>query len=59
MLWIVLLVMVRLEVIMATIKVFDSEGVKELGCFDTLLDVPYLVDEEQIVDEPKDSNPFE
>lgn len=30
---------------MATIKVFDSKGVKELNCFDTLVDVPYLADE--------------
>lgn len=29
---------------MATIKVFDSNGVKELQCFDTLVDVPYLED---------------
>lgn len=31
---------------MATIKVFDSEGVKELNCFDTLSEVPYLVEED-------------
>lgn len=30
---------------MATIKVFSAFGVKELNCFDTLQDVPYLVDE--------------
>lgn len=43
---------------MATIKVFDVNGVKELQCFDTLLDVPYM--EEEIVDEtePEESNPF-
>lgn len=44
---------------MATIKVFDAAGVKELQCFDTLDAVPYLVDdedEEQIVE---DKNPFE
>lgn len=29
---------------MATIKVFDSEGVKELKCFDTLESLPYLED---------------
>ena len=27
---------------MATIKVFDSKGVKELKCFDTLDEVDYL-----------------
>lgn len=27
---------------MATIKVFDVKGVKELQCFDTLSDVPYI-----------------
>lgn len=27
---------------MATIKVFSVDGVKELNCFDTLQDVPYL-----------------
>lgn len=31
---------------MATIKVFDSEGVKELKCFDTLSDVSYIVSED-------------
>lgn len=31
---------------MATIKVFDCEGVKELNCFDTLANVPYLPVEE-------------
>lgn len=49
---------------MATIKVFDANGVKELQCFDTLLDVPYLEEEiieEEIIeeDEPKENNPFE
>lgn len=44
---------------MATIKVFDCNGSKELQCFDTLDNVPYLVDEVQIEDEPKDNNPFE
>lgn len=33
---------------MATIKVFDVNGVKELQCFDTLVDVPYTVDEDEI-----------
>ena len=45
---------------MATIKVFDANGVKELNCFDTLVEVPYLVDED---DEDEvivpDKNPFE
>lgn len=37
---------------MATIKVFDSTGVKELGCFDTLDNVEYLSDEpDEIVDD--------
>lgn len=27
---------------MATIKVFDCNGVKELNCFDTLDNVPYI-----------------
>lgn len=36
---------------MATIKVFDSKGVKELQCFDTLLDVPYIEEEEIAEDE--------
>lgn len=44
---------------MAIIKVADSKGIRELHCFDTLDEVPYLVDEQQIVDEPKDTNPFE
>lgn len=44
---------------MATIKVFDANGVKELKCFDTLIEVPYLVDEdEEIVEEVPDRNPF-
>lgn len=30
---------------MATIKVFSANGVKELTCFDTLENVPYLVEE--------------
>lgn len=44
---------------MATIKVFDVNGVKELKCFDTLVDVPYL--EEEILEEEEevpDRNPF-
>lgn len=44
---------------MAVIKVADSVGVRELKCFDTLDDVPYLEDVEQIVNEPVESNPFE
>lgn len=27
---------------MATIKVFDSKGVRELLCFDTLSEIPYI-----------------
>ena len=33
---------------MATIKVFDSKGVKELQCFDTLSEIPYLEVEKDI-----------
>lgn len=44
---------------MATIKVFDANGVKELQCFDTLCDVPYLDEEVIEEDEPKENNPFE
>lgn len=45
---------------MATIKVFSANGVKELNCFDTLVDVPYLTEEEEEIDnEPGDKNPFE
>lgn len=38
---------------MATIKVFSTEGVKELKCFDTLVSAPYLSDpeEEDIIDD--------
>lgn len=34
---------------MATIKIFDCNGVKTLQCFDTLDNIPY--DEEEDVDE--------
>lgn len=44
---------------MATIKVFDANGVKELQCFDTLLEVPYIEEEEDIDDIPEEKNPFE
>lgn len=44
---------------MATIKVFDSEGVRELSCFDTLADVPYIEVEEVNDTEPVDKNPFD
>lgn len=45
---------------MATIKVFDSKGVKELKCFDMLDDVPYMSeDEEDLEDVVEDKNPFE
>lgn len=33
---------------MATIKVFSPNGVKELKCFDTLEQVPYMDDLEDI-----------
>lgn len=39
---------------MATIKVFSANGVKELKCFDTLENVPYLTPE--IVDESEDED---
>lgn len=44
---------------MATIKVFDAYGVKELHCFDMLDAVPYLVDDEDDQVEVEDKNPFE
>ena len=44
---------------MATIKVFDSEGVREIHCFDTLDDVPYVEIVEETDDEPEYKNPFE
>lgn len=34
---------------MATIKVFDSTGVKELSCFDTIDNVEYLTEEEEVL----------
>lgn len=42
---------------MVTIKVFDTEGCKELHCFDTLDYVPY-VDPDAEFDEETDDNPF-
>lgn len=37
---------------MATIKVFDVNGVKELSCFDTLDNVEYVTEEsEEIFDD--------
>lgn len=42
---------------MATIKVFDVNGVKELQCFDTLDVIPYLEDEE-VEDDQQEDNPF-
>lgn len=36
---------------MATIKVFSSLGIKELNCFDTVDDVPYVEDVEDIIDD--------
>lgn len=34
---------------MATIKVFDVNGVKELSCFDTIDNVGYLNEEEDLL----------
>lgn len=39
---------------MATIKVFSPSGVKELNCFDTLIDVPYLDPETGFETDPFD-----
>jgi len=39
---------------MAVIKVFSSEGVKELHCFDNLVNVPYLDDETGFEEDPFD-----
>lgn len=36
---------------MATIKVFSADGVRELQCFDTLDNVPYLEDPSSESDE--------
>lgn len=44
---------------MATIKVFDVVGERELKCFDTLDDVSYLEEDDIIEDEPEQKNPFE
>lgn len=45
---------------MATIKVFDVNGCRELQCFDTIDNVPYLEDvEDDIDDTPEEKNPFE
>lgn len=33
---------------MAVVRVYSSKGVKELQCFDTLTDVPYLEDNEEV-----------
>lgn len=40
---------------MATIKVFDTNGIKELKCFDTLTDVNYL-EPEEFADESEDED---
>lgn len=37
---------------MATIKVFTAEGIKELGCFDTLAEVPFLDPETGFEEDP-------
>lgn len=39
---------------MATIKVFTAQGVKELGCFDTLAEVPFLDSETGFEEDPFD-----
>lgn len=39
---------------MATIKVFSVEGVKELSCFDTLLNVPFVDPETGFEEDPFD-----
>lgn len=39
---------------MVTIKVYSSEGVKELSCFDNLTDVPYLDPETGFEEDPFD-----
>lgn len=44
---------------MAVIKVYSPLGVKEIKCFDTLENVPFLEEEEPIQDTPEDKNPFE
>lgn len=36
---------------MAVIKVFDVHGVKTLSCFDTLDNVEYDTDEEEIIED--------
>lgn len=36
---------------MATIKVFSAQGVKELKCFDSLMDVPFIEDEQEIIED--------
>lgn len=36
---------------MAVIKVFSSEGVKELKCFDNLTDVPFIEDEVETIED--------
>lgn len=36
---------------MATIKVFSVDGVKELNCFDTLSSVPFIEEEDDIIED--------
>lgn len=40
---------------MATIKVFSSNGVKELMCFDNLVDVPFMDPETGFEEDPFDA----
>lgn len=39
---------------MATIKVFSSEGVKDLQCFDNLIEVPFMDPETGFEEDPFD-----
>lgn len=39
---------------MATIRVFSADGVKELECFDTLEEVPFLLEEEEDTEQCED-----
>ena len=39
---------------MATIKVFSTEGVKQLSCFDTLSDIPFLDPQTGFEEDPFD-----
>lgn len=43
---------------MVTIKIFDAYGLKNLKCFDTLPEVPYIVDsdDEEINDQADETD---